>query len=42
MNNIITVLLLTFYSTFVVGQNVAMKKQEVTKPFVLGEIIELE
>ena len=42
MNNIITVLLLTFYSTFVVGQNVAMKKQEVTKPFVLGEIFELE
>jgi hypothetical protein len=42
MNNIITVLLLTFYSTFVVGQNVATKKQEVTKPFVLGEIIELQ
>lgn len=31
-----------FYSTFVVGQNVATKKQEATKPFVLGEIIELQ
>ncbi len=33
---------MTFYSTFVVGQNVATKKQEVSKPFVLGEIIELQ
>lgn len=42
MNNIIPVLLLTFYSTFVVGQNVATKKQEISKPFVLGETIELQ
>jgi predicted alpha/beta superfamily hydrolase len=42
MNNIITVLLLTFYSTFVVGQNAATKKQEISKPFVLGETIELQ
>jgi hypothetical protein len=42
MNKIITFLLLIFYSTFVVGQNVATKKQEATKPFVLGEIIELQ
>ena len=33
---------MTFYSTFVVGQNVATKKQEVSKPFVLGETIELQ
>jgi len=42
MNKFITVLLLTLYSTFVVGQTVATKKQEVSKPFVLGEIIELQ
>lgn len=42
MNKFIIVLVLTFYSTFVVGQNVATKKQEVSKPFVLGEIIELQ
>lgn len=42
MNKFIIALLLTFYSTFVVGQNVVKKKQEVSKPFVLGEIIELQ
>jgi predicted alpha/beta superfamily hydrolase len=42
MNKFIIVLLLTFSSTFVVGQNVATKKQEVSKPFVLGEIVELQ
>ena len=42
MNKFITVLLFTFYSTFVVGQNVATKKQEISKPFELGKIIELQ
>ncbi|CAN5794290.1 alpha/beta hydrolase-fold protein [soil metagenome] len=42
MNKILIVLLFTFYSPFVVGQNVAPKKQENSKPFVLGEIIEIQ
>ncbi|NRT12417.1 alpha/beta hydrolase [Flavobacterium sp. 14A] len=42
MNKFITVLLFTFYSTFVIGQNVATKKKEISKPFELGEIIELQ
>ena len=42
MNKFIIVLLLTFCSTFVVGQTVVTKKQEVSKPFILGEIIELQ
>ena len=33
---------MTFCSTFVVGQTVVTKKQEVSKPFILGEIIELQ
>jgi len=42
MNKIITVLLLTFYSTFAVGQNISTQKQEISKPFILGEIVELQ
>lgn len=37
----LTFLFLIFYSTFVVGQNIEMKKQETSKPFIIGETIEL-
>ena len=39
---IVTGLLLIIYSGSVNGQNVATKKQAVSKPFVIGEIIELQ
>lgn len=42
MKKIVTFLLLTLYSAFAVGQNNTKKKQEISKPFVLGEIIELQ
>ena len=42
MKKIVTFLLLTLYSAFAVGQNKKKKKQEISKPFVLGEIIELQ
>ena len=42
MKKIVTFLLLTLYSAFAVGQNNTKKKQEIIKPFVLGEIIELQ
>lgn len=42
MNKFITLLLFTFYSALVVGQNVPTKKQEVSKPFILGQTIELQ
>lgn len=39
MKKNITVLLLTLCSVIAVGQNVATKKQDISKPFILGEII---
>ncbi len=42
MNRIFIILLLTFYSTLIVAQTTDTKKEENSKPFVLGEIIELQ
>lgn len=42
MKKNVIALILTLCSAFAVGQNVATKKQEISKPFVLGEIIELK
>lgn len=41
MNKIIAVLLLVLCSTFVVAQKSSTAKQENSKPFVLGEVVEL-
>lgn len=42
MNKIAVILFLIFNSTFLVGQNITPKKQEISKPFEIGEIIELQ
>ena len=42
MKKNVIALILTLCSAFAVGQNVATKKQEISKPFVIGEIIELK
>jgi len=42
MKKNVIALILTLCSAFAVGQNIATKKQEISKPFVLGEIIELK
>ncbi len=42
MKRIFAILLLTFYSTLIVAQTTDKKKEENSKPFVLGEIIELQ
>lgn len=42
MKRIVTILLLSFYSTLIVGQTIDTKKQKSSTPFILGQIIELQ
>ncbi len=42
MNRILGLIFLTFYSTLIVGQTINTKKEQSCKPFVLGEILELQ